>query len=177
MNESAINIMQLSSINRVGLKGPNARKWLQENGLEVPTDPNNWLKTTEGVLVVQLGNSDFMVESTSEHAIFAKILTAPQPIAEGVYRVARADAAFTLSGEHLPDLLAESCALDLRPEAISDGSAIVTQFAGISATLIYKPSVMHSEYRLWCDASYGDYLQEVLQELTHDLLSAQRGRF
>jgi len=77
-----------------------------------------------------------------------------------LYRVPRYDVGFTLSGDMARNTLAEICALDVRPEIIGNG-VLMTLVAGISVTLTQEDDT----YRIWCDATYGEYLQHTLQEL------------
>ncbi|MDZ4097268.1 MAG: hypothetical protein U1E13_01070, partial [Methylophilaceae bacterium] len=165
MTEPIINIMTLSGINRVGLKGPNAEQWLQAQNIAVPSTPNSWLETSDQVMVLRLGKTEFLIESLTGYACFARIFAAAQPIATGVYRVMRADVTYNLTGNQIAPLLAELCSLDLSQNALPTNTLLMTQLAGISVIVIRKEVDAQSEYRLWCDASYGDYLQESLQEV------------
>jgi sarcosine oxidase gamma subunit len=59
-------------------------------------------------------------------------------------------------------VLAEICALDVRPEVIGN-SVLMTSAAGISVILI----CMGETYCIWCDATYGEYMQQALQQISN----------
>ena len=46
---------------------------------------------------------------------------------------------------------------------------MMTQVASISATILRQTLNNESVYRLWCDGTYGVYMQHVLDELTVEL--------
>jgi sarcosine oxidase, subunit gamma len=145
---------------RFGLKGRAAADWLAGQGIPLPQQANTWLAHDDDSRVLRLGRGEFLLEGT-----IAQQLEAAWPDDQpNLYRVSRYDAAFLLDGEKAPSLLQEICALDTRPE-IMTGKVLITLAAGISVTLIYETKGEAAIYRLWCDATYGDYMQSTLQEI------------
>ena len=59
--------------------------------------------------------------------------------------------------------------LDLRDSAWPSHGVVMTQVAGISATLIRESLAGEQVYRIWCDGTYGSYLWEVLTEIAQEL--------
>ena len=170
-------ICDVSCLQRFGVKGPQAEQWLTQRNIALPAANNSWASsgTGEGTsLVLRLGSSEFLIEqqlnNTSNGLPDDRSLS--QPIAAGVYRVQRNDAAFILSGSRIQDLLSELCLLDLRDKALAGDAVVMTQVAGISATLLRQPAPgnqTRTVYRLWCDGSYGAYMWQTLTQLAGEL--------
>lgn len=142
---------------RFGLKGGAAAAWLEAQGIAVPPQANSWLALGEDSRILRLGRGEFLIEGAAAEALAAQWQDG-QP---GLYRVPRYDAGFLLEGDAVPALLAEICALDTRPQAIG-GQVLLTLAAGISVTLICEGG---RRYRIWCDGTYGHYLQHTLREI------------
>jgi sarcosine oxidase, subunit gamma len=150
-----LGICDVSALSRFGVKGANAEEWLQHCQINTPAQPNTWLTTTNHSLVLRLGKSEFLVEDSPSVALCQDLSKAAS--SAGVYPVARYDASFILCGEHVHDLLSELCSLDLAME-LKAQRLVMTQVAGISATLIQQNLAGKAVYRLWCDGSYGAYM-------------------
>ncbi|MES2554491.1 MAG: sarcosine oxidase subunit gamma [Pseudomonadota bacterium] len=170
-------ICDVSCLQRFGVKGPNAEQWLGQRNIALPAGNNSWASSGTGEdasLVLRLGSSEFLIEqqlnNTSNGLPDDGSLS--QPIAAGVYRVQRNDAAFILSGSRIQDLLSELCLLDLRDKALAGDAVVMTQVAGISATLLRQPAPGKQSgmvFRLWCDGSYGAYMWQTLTQLADEL--------
>jgi len=170
-------ICDVSCLQRFGVKGPQAAQWLEQRNIAPPAGNNSWATSGSGEgtsLVLCLGSSEFLIEqqlnNTSNGLPDDRSLS--QPIAAGVYRVQRNDAAFILSGSRIQDLLSELCLLDLREQALAGDAVVMTQVAGVSATLLRQPSPgKHGGmvFRLWCDGSYGAYMWQTLTQLAGEL--------
>jgi len=142
---------------RFGLKGSAAAAWLEAQGIAVPPQANSWLALGEDGRILRLGRGEYLIEGALAESLAARWQDG-QP---GLYRVPRYDAGFLLEGDAVPALLAEICTLDTRPHAIG-GQVLLTLAAGISVTLLCETG---PRYRLWCDATYGHYLQHTLREI------------
>ena len=170
-------ICAVSCLQRFGVKGPNAEQWLSQRNIALPAGNNSWVSsgtTEDASLVLRLGSSEFLIEqqlnNTSNGLPDDGSLS--QPIAAGVYRVQRNDAAFILSGSRIQDLLSELCLLDLRDKALAGDAVVMTQVAGISVTLLRQSAPgkhTGTVYRLWCDGSYGAYMWQTLTQLADEL--------
>lgn len=161
---TALQVVETTEVLRIGLKGPQAVSWMQQQGLPLP-DQWRWMEQ-QGMLICRLGQSEFVLEAGLEHArMLALNAQLQQPIA-GVYPVARFDASWLISGEILNDVLAELCMLDWQLETIAQ-KVCMTQLAGINATLIQVAANGDQCVRIWCDGSYRDYLHQVfVQSMT-----------
>lgn len=162
---SNADVTNLSALVRFGVKGPNAKKWLNDQGIETPEIANTWLKTALGVLVLRLGTSEFLLEDSANGSYCAELYMKANEALQGVYPVARFDASFALSGPASLDLLSEVCSLDLRPSVLPNDAVLMTQVAGISATILLQTLDEKPVYRIWCDGTYGEFMSDVLQEI------------
>ena len=166
------NITNVSTLKRYGVKGPNAAKWLANHGVAVPAKANTWVLSGNAV-VMRLGSTEFLIEDQliqgqADEKICAK-LEADTVRASGVYKVPRADAAYILAGSGVLNLLSEVCALDLRESALAENDVLMTQVAGISATVLRQSINNETVYRIWCDGTYGVYMQHILSEISQEL--------
>jgi sarcosine oxidase subunit gamma len=148
--------MNFTDAPRFGLKGRAAAEWLTGQGLALPQQPNTWLALADGGMVLRLGRGEYLLEGP----IAQQLEGAWQENQRDIFRVPRYDAEFVLTGDKAQMLLQEICALDTNPQAM-EHKVLMTLAAGISVTLIYTGDA----YRLWCDATYGDYMQHTLHEI------------
>jgi sarcosine oxidase, subunit gamma len=164
---TALTITDVSSLTRYGVKGAQAATWLVQHGVKIPEAPNTWV-LHEQTLVMRLGSSEFLLED-QEGGETCKKLLADMVRAPNVYKVPRADAAYLLAGSGVFNLLAELCALDLHENVLLENDVVMTQMAGISATILRQNINNATVYRLWCDGTYGEYMQHVLDKIALEL--------
>jgi len=163
----AINITDVSDLGRYGVKGPEASNWLARHKVALPTTANTWL-LSENTIVMRLGSSEFLIEDQKGGETCAKLAADSLHVA-GVYKVPRVDASYLLAGSRITNLLSELCALDLRELALQDNGVVMTQVAGISATILRQSLNGENVYRLWCDGTYGTFMKHTLLEITAEL--------
>lgn len=164
----ALNISDVSALVRYGVKGPQAEKWLMGHGVAVPKSANSWVLNADQTLVMRLGSSEFLIEDQAGGQICKKLVADNVRVA-GVYKVPHADAAYLLAGSEVLNLLSEVCSLDLRESALLANKLVMTQVAGISATVLWQSINSETIYRLWCDGTYGAYMKHALLEITAEL--------
>lgn len=163
----ALNITNVSKLTRYGVKGPQAAKWLASHGVATPKDANTWVQNGQ-TLVMRLGGSEFLIEDQEGGKTCEKLVTDSKRVV-GVYKVPHVDVSYLLSGSEVLNLLSELCALDLRESALAENMLVMTQVAGITATVLRQSINNEMVYRLWCDGTYGAYMKHVLDEITHEL--------
>jgi len=168
VRKKTLGVTDASCFTRFGIKGPQASNWLSSQGLQIPAEKNTWLEQN-GCLVLRLGGSEFLLEDQHETNVTDKLLAFNQATTLGAYKVLRADAAFLLSGNQVQNLLSELCMLDLRDSASGANNLVMTQLAGISATILRQQLNNEQVYRIWCDGTYGAYLWEMLLEIAVEL--------
>ena len=158
---SALEVVETTQVLRIGLKGPQAAEWLQQQGLVLP-EAWHWLEH-QGLLLCRLGTSEFVIEAGLDHATMPTLYAQLQQSVAGVYPVIRYDASWLLSGPALHAVMAELCALDWAHETATQ-RVCMTTFGGINATLIQVATEGYQCVRVWCDASYRDYVQQLLAQ-------------
>jgi sarcosine oxidase subunit gamma len=166
--KKVLGVADVSCLSRYGVKGPNATQWLLERGIAIPTTPNSWTMCEQKTLVLRLGSSEFLIEDQLGGSASSRLNSDTARVAS-VYKVPRADAAFIVSGSEAINLFSELCSLDLREKSLAAKDLIMTQVAGISATVIRQTLNGESVYRIWCDGTYGPYMWEVLIEIATEL--------
>ncbi|MFA6179585.1 MAG: sarcosine oxidase subunit gamma [Candidatus Methylopumilus sp.] len=167
--KSVLGVTDVSCFQRFSIKGSQAASWLSAQGLALPPENNSWTQAAPDTLVLRLGASEYLVEDQYHGALCQRLRTFDQAATPGAYHVQRGDAAFVLSGSKVLDLLSELCMLDLRDSALPAHSVLMTQLAGISATLLRQQLNGETVFRIWCDGSYGPYLWGMLLEIAQEL--------
>jgi sarcosine oxidase, subunit gamma len=166
--KKVLGVADVSCLSRYGVKGPNATQWLLERGIAIPTNPNAWTMCEQKTLVLRLGSSEFLIEDQLGGSACTRLAN-DTTRATSVYKVPRADAAFIVSGSEALNMFSELCSLDLREKSLAAKDLIMTQVAGISATVIRQTLNGEPVYRVWCDGTYGPYMWEVLIEIATEL--------
>jgi sarcosine oxidase subunit gamma len=160
-----LGIADLSFLNRFGVKGAEAATWLQSQHLSIPESPNRWLSLPEGGFIARLGLSEFLIEdSIDSHVAVQLAKLCHQPPAK-VYPVLRQDAAIALCGSRIPELLCQTCNVNVRSLDLAEQPVILTSMVGVSATIIPGEQVC----RIWCDGTFGAYVWRTLLEIAQEL--------
>ncbi len=166
--KKVLGVTDVSCLNRFGIKGPQAEKWLESKKIKTPVEKNTWLES-KGCLVMRLGGSEFLLEDQYGENNIETLVSFDQAKTALAYKVARADAAYLLSGSEVLNMLSELCMLDLHEGALPKNGLVMTQVAGISATLLRQDLNNAPVFRLWCDGSYGAYMWDMLLEVAKEL--------
>ncbi|MCB5185221.1 hypothetical protein LG201_08390 [Methylobacillus gramineus] len=161
IRKELLGIADASFLGKFGVKGRHAAQWLQDQGVDIPTQSNSWVADADGNLVLRLGGSEFLIEDAPDGNLCEKLLKADAKRA-GVYLVPHVEASLVLSGSAVQELLVEVCSIDLTRAALGTQEVIMTQFAGVSVVLIHQDLEGEARYRVWCDSSYGPYLWEFM---------------
>ena len=168
-HQAILGVTDVSCFARFAIKGAKAAEWLEKQGIKTPEVVNAWLEGAQGTMVLRLGNTEFLVEDQATGNACTKLHAFDQSNTQDAYQVARADAAFILSGSEVLNLFSELCVLDLRDAALPNNALVMTQIAGISATLVRESLAGEQVYRIWCDSTYGAYIWEILIEIAQEL--------
>jgi sarcosine oxidase, subunit gamma len=164
---ATLTITDTSHLARYGVKGAQATAWLALHGVKIPEAPNTWVLSGQ-TLVMRLGSSEFLIEDQTGGETCKKLLADTLRV-PNVYKVPRADAAYLLAGSHVLNLLSELCALDLRENSLLENDVVMTQVAGISATILRQTMNGETVYRLWCDGTYAAFMSHTLAEIVVEL--------
>jgi sarcosine oxidase, subunit gamma len=164
---AALTITDVGNLARYGVKGAQAAAWLSKHGVTTPEAPNTWVLSGQ-TLVMRLGSTEFLLEDQIGGETCKKLLADTRRV-PNVYKVPRADAAYLLAGSAVLNLLSELCALDLRENSLLENDVVMTQVAGISATVLRQNINNETVYRLWCDGTYAAFMSHVLDEIAVEL--------
>jgi sarcosine oxidase subunit gamma len=145
---------------RTGCKGPNAAAWLQARSLPLPPAPNTWVAAAGEGCVARLGSSEFFVEATAPVIYGLDLALASAPA--GVYPVLRADAAFLLEGDGAHEVLAQVCNVNFAALELGASPVVMTLMIGVGVLVLPQASPAGRRYRIWCDPSFGEYLDHEL---------------
>ena len=166
--KSILGVTDVSCFTRFSVKGPQANAWLNSQNIQTPKEINSWIEY-EDSLILRMGSSEFLIEDQYKSQVCKKLISFNQATTTGVYKVQRADAAFILSGSEVLKMLSELCMLDLRDNALGSKKVVLTQIAGISATLLRQSLNGEQVYRVWCDGTFGAYMWNMLLEVAREL--------
>jgi sarcosine oxidase, subunit gamma len=135
---AAAMLEEHSGSSRIGLKGPRAAEWLQQQGCDVPAIPNTWRTIGDDAtsIVARLGSSEFFLEQSAPAAFIERIAEALSSPIDGVYPVLREDLAFVLHGIDADDVLSQICNVDFKSVSRSDRHVVMTMMIGIAVLAI-----------------------------------------
>jgi sarcosine oxidase, subunit gamma len=155
---------------RIGLKGAGAAQLLAELGLTVPKRPNSWAplrqvdRDDSDNVIARLGNTEFFIEggATDIAALESKLA---QGVA-GAYPVLREDTALMVGGADARHALAQVCNVNFAALDAATKPVVMTLMIGVGVLVLPQLTERGPIYRIWCDPSFGPYLQSELEETT-----------
>jgi sarcosine oxidase subunit gamma len=159
---------QAVSQRRFGLKGPRAAELLQQQGLTVPGKPNTWAplraqdRDDSPNVIARLGNTEFLLCEQVDATGIAALEAALAAGLDGAYPVLREDFAVVLGGKRATHALAEVCNVDFAAQNAALKPVVMTLMAGVAVVVLSQATDTGTEYRIWCDPSFGSYLWETL---------------
>ena len=158
---ATVRWLQVTDRARTGCKGPAAAEWLAARGIAVPHAPNSWVASAaDGGLVARLGSSEFFIEARAPLVTALEAGLAASP--PGVYPVLRADAAFLIEGQGAHAVLAQACNIEFAAVDLARAPVIMTLMIGVAVLVVPEAAGAARRYRIWCDPSFGEYLEHEL---------------
>jgi heterotetrameric sarcosine oxidase gamma subunit len=170
-------LADLSTCDRIGLKGRGVAGWLESLGIALPRHPNRLVMRADGLITARLADAEFMLAdfcgSRCETLTALRDACIPSAPA-GCYDVPRVDsqAALGLVGECVPAVLSAVCPADLRPTAFPPGALLQTVCVGVSAQLWNLSHEGIDRVTLLCDATVAPHVWETV----HETVLAEGGR-
>jgi hypothetical protein len=152
---------------RFGVKGRDAPALLQHMGLTIPTQAN---RVTHWLPQEPFGSGRCLRQGSTEFLIELDAGTTPAlPVNQAYpdsWQLTRSDHSLLLRGARWPRVLAQVCSFDFTRLHDEPDLVVMTLLAGIGVTLIREPAAGDGvSLRLWCDASFSDYLQQCLHSI------------
>ena len=162
---SALEFEKRNRCERAGLKGPRAAEWLEGRGIALPAAPNQWAAMPadaaagDELLVARLGTGEFFLEDCAGGGRLRGLESALDPPPPGVYPVLREDAAFSLSGPGSYDVLAQVCNVNFADLELASKPVIMTLMVGVAVLVVPQMAGAWPRFRVWCDPTFGPYLE------------------
>ena len=168
MSRDRVWLESAPALRRCGVKGPRAAALLAELGIDVPKAPNSWAplrpadRDESHNVVARLGTTEFFIEEVADGHTIATLDARCAAGMPGVYPVLREDIALRLGGVAAPAALAEVCNVDFAP--VPPGKPIaMTLMIGVGVLVLPQQHDAGRIFRIWCDPSFGSYLQHELE--------------
>lgn len=162
-------IIDLSCLNRFGVKGAHAAAWLKEQDITIPEKPNSWCPLADGSLIARLGLNEFLIEDSLNTTIAPQLKANCQHPPARVYPVLRQDLAIALYGTAVNELLLQTCNINFQALNLSEHPVVLTSMIGVAVTIIPGEFSGTPFYRIWCDGTYGNYFWQTLLEMVEEL--------
>jgi sarcosine oxidase, subunit gamma len=143
-------------------------------GVELPTRPNTWAQGAT-TAVIWLGPDEWLVTSpfTRPEDLEAGLRTAVGG-AGAVIDVSAQRTTLSLRGEHVRDVLATGCSLDLHPRVFGAGSAAQTT-VGLAGVVLLALDDTATHYQLLVRSSFARYLAAWLLDAAAEYTDPERG--
>jgi len=165
----SVAIADLSCLDRAGIKGPEAARWLESLHLPVPARANEWTGLPGGGVIARLGRTEFFLEDgvTGDSASLVRDASALK--IAGVYPVIRQDAAIAVIGKRVNELLVQTCNVNFHELDSANRTVVMTMMVGVAVLVIRQGHQNLPGFRIWCDPTYAPYLWETLIGIASEL--------
>src|SRR6476659_8101374 len=131
---SALNLSNLDTLPKLGVKGQGAETWLREQRIDVPATTYETARLADGGLIARLGSADLFLESGGPGELLAHLQAEIGRNPPLVYRVERQDATLVLAGEQSVNVLAQLCSFDFR--SAPAGRLVLTRASGVNCMIL-----------------------------------------
>jgi len=158
-------------LRRFGVKGPRAAELLRQLELAVPDSPNRWSPLRESDqddswnVIGRLGSTEFFIEEGGDASGIAALENLTREGASGAYPVLREDVAVLLGGPRALEVLAQVCNVNFA--ALPSRAVVMTLMIGVAVLVLPQETDEGLAYRIWCDPSFGPYLQSELEKMVN----------
>lgn len=149
---------------RFGVRGVNARSWLESKPIACPDQPNRIINHNESTLVMALSHREFWVLDNEKAA--GTQMPESQALGPDIYPLfcQHSHAWLVLSGAFRADVMAKLCGVDLREADFPLGHVAQTQMARINAVIAHHTLSGQAVFSLFVDASLAQYAIETLED-------------
>lgn len=165
----SVAIADLSCLDRAGIKGPEAVRWLERLNIPVPAHANAWTGLPGGGVIARLGRTEFFLEDGTTGDTASRVRDALRTEISGVYPVIRQDAGIALVGRRVNELLVQTCNVNFQELDSASRTVVMTMMVGVAVLVIRQDHRNFPGFRIWCDATYAPYLWETLAGIASEL--------
>ncbi|HEX6246107.1 MAG TPA: hypothetical protein VFZ61_34525 [Polyangiales bacterium] len=155
---------------RLGLKGADAPRLLQQAGIDLPEVANAIHRGAGGddlSRCLRLGSTEFLLEQDDGGGIIEHVRVLAAGASLRAWPVLRADYCVLLGGRALSERLSHIASFDFESLLDAPDRVVMTLAAEISVTLaLDSADTTDPRLRLWADVSFGTYLEQTLQTLS-----------
>ncbi len=153
---------------RVDPSGPGATAAASLLGVELPTTPSTYTKSSDAT-VIWLGPDEWLVTGTALAGpeLEARLREAVAPHGGAAIDVSGQRTTLRLSGPHSRDVLAKGCALDLHPRVFGEGTAAETML-GQAGVILLAVDGSGADYRILIRSSFARYLADWLLDAAEE---------
>lgn len=172
-------LADLSPLPRIGYKGEGAPAWLRQNKVQIPAQPNAAQPQADGTLVAALSAQEHLllspIKPPSGGGVCQQLAAAwSLDSAAQCYQLPRYDSHcwFAVCGEHVGDMLAKLCGVDLRPESFAANAVAQTSLARVNTIVIRCPLGGTPAFYLLTDSASAEYLWDCLLDAMDEFSGA-----
>jgi sarcosine oxidase subunit gamma len=159
----SVGLVDLSVRARFGIRGSKAGEALIAAGLPLPEKANSLSISDKGIMVLRLGLSEYWLLALPDVSTNLDDLQ-QQLCGEGIYPVYCHDsyAWLAMAGDHLADILAKLCGVDLRPDSFAPGDVVMTSIARVGGIICHHRIGEMSVFSILSDSASSGYFWEAL---------------
>lgn len=163
---SSCALTDLTDLPRVGFRGAGSAHYLQGRHFALPDAPNRAAIQVDGSWVARLSQTEYLLlGSTQDQGERIADEEARWELDhQANYLLPREDshAWFQLSGEHLPEVMAKLCGVDLSAQIFGPGAVAQTSAARINVIVINATSAQQPRFYILCDRASTAYFHDAL---------------
>ncbi|OUR80265.1 sarcosine oxidase subunit gamma [Marinomonas sp. 42_23_T18] len=162
---SRIKMQDATAFSRVGFRGQGVERFLAEQGLAVPSAPNQSVLSDTGLVVLRLSKTEFWILDTdnAQHELIAALELASKGLSQ-VYRLycQHSHAFFLIRGKEISNLFAKICGVDLSESAFAVTSIAQTSVARTNAIVVRQERNDEAFFLLLSDLASSQYLWDAI---------------
>lgn len=152
-------LVDLSPLNRTGMRGAGAEALLGGIGLPYPSQPNQSVRHASGAIVARLGKTEcWLLDDLYAPAAELKQLGTGNNTDCFPLYCQDTHAWFAITGSHLPEMMAKVCGVDLRPKVFPPGAIVQSSIARVNGIIIHQPLGDLPVFHLLADSGSAEYL-------------------
>lgn len=163
----SLALCDASRLPKLGIKGPDAARFLSDRGIDVPSAIFASGPLSDGGLVARLGADEFILEGGPSGEVVQDLSLQLEPTGGQVFRVERGDATLLLIGSRANVVLAQTCGINFQD--VPQRHLVLTRVAGVSCDVLPESVADQPAFRIWVDCTYALYLWETLVEISEEL--------
>ncbi|MFS2092885.1 sarcosine oxidase subunit gamma [Pseudomonas sp. Pseusp11] len=160
------SLTDLTDLPRVGFRGAHSAEYLRGRDFVLPDAPNRAVTQADNSQVARLSQAEYLLLGSSEDQgeRIADEEARWELDHHSNYLLPRQDshACFQLTGEHLSEVMAKLCGVDLSPQAFGPGAVAQTSAARINVIVINSSTAQQASLHILCDRASKAYFREAL---------------